>query len=76
MAILAYYQRRSLPEWLPAAHLGWGAVGLVTVLYLFYVESNRLHEFCEWCTGVHLLVVLTFVTAFIRWQRITAARYS
>ena len=76
LALIAFRQGRSAPGWLPTAQLAWGALGLVFVLYLIYVEAAKLHEFCEWCSVVHLLVILTFLVALFHWQRATAARYA
>jgi len=57
------------PGWLRPLHLVWAALALIFVLYLVYVEIVVLHEICEWCTVVHLLVVATFVLALLRLQR-------
>jgi uncharacterized membrane protein len=76
LAALVEYRSGQPPRpWLPAAHLVWCTLGLASVLYLIYAEAVRLHEFCEWCTGVHLLVILTFLVALVRWQRMAAAPY-
>ncbi|MFI5273912.1 MAG: vitamin K epoxide reductase family protein [Ktedonobacterales bacterium] len=48
--------------------LAWSAVGLAFVLYLVYAELVQLHAICEWCTGVHLLTLATFLVALNRWQ--------
>lgn len=66
---------RHEPRWLMPAHALWGALGVIFVLYLVYVEAVRLHQFCEWCSGVHLLVAGTFVLTLARWQRAVTARY-
>ena len=50
-------------------HFGWAAVGLLVVLYLVFVEIVLLHQICEWCTAVHLLVLATFVLALRRLQQ-------
>ncbi|HWE64929.1 MAG TPA: vitamin K epoxide reductase family protein [Chloroflexota bacterium] len=57
---------------LTLAQLAWGAVGLVTVLYLVYVEIVRLHAICEWCSAVHVLTVLTFLVTLYRVQQLPA----
>jgi uncharacterized membrane protein len=36
------------------------AVGVVTVVYLVYVELFRLDAICLWCTGVHLMTLVLF----------------
>ena len=58
------------PARLVLAHVGWGAIGLVTVLYLVYTEIVRLHAICEWCTAVHVLTLLTFLVALYRVQQL------
>jgi uncharacterized membrane protein len=57
------------PGWLRPLHAVWAALALIFVLYLVYVEIVVLHQICEWCTVVHLLVVATFVLALVRLQR-------
>jgi uncharacterized membrane protein len=60
------------PARLSFAHAGWGAIGLVTGLYLVYVEIVRLHAICEWCTAVHALTLLTFLVALYQVQQLPA----
>jgi uncharacterized membrane protein len=50
-------------------HLAWAAIGLLVVLYLVYIEIVVLHQICEWCTAVHLLVLLTLLLTLRRFQR-------
>jgi len=57
------------PGWLRPIHLAWATLALAFVLYLVYVEIVVLHQICEWCTVVHLLIVATFVLALLRLQR-------
>jgi len=64
------------PIRLYVGQVGWGAIGLVTALYLVYVEIVRLHALCEWCTAVHVLTLLSFLVAVYRAQQrpdVTAA---
>lgn len=44
-------------------NLNWSTLGLVTVLYLVYIEIVRIGAICLWCTGAHLLVVAIFLLA-------------
>jgi len=44
-------------------HLAWSAVGLLTVLYLVYVEIVQLGVICLWCTAAHLLVIAIVMIA-------------
>lgn len=69
VALLAIWRNRPEPSWLRLAHLLWGAVGMVFVLYLVYAEIVTLQRLCEWCTVVHLLTFATFLLALNRWQQ-------
>jgi uncharacterized membrane protein len=48
--------------------LGWSTIGLITVLYLVYVEIVRLGAVCVWCTVAHALVLVIFLIALPRTQ--------
>ena len=69
VALLRARSRQEEPHWLRPVHLGWALLGLATVLYLIWVEAVQLHRICEWCTGVHVLVVGTLLVTLWRWQR-------
>lgn len=60
---------RPEPGWVRLVQLIWAGLALIVVLYLVYIEIVVLHQICEWCTVVHLLVVATFVLALVRLQR-------
>jgi len=68
-ALRAASSRTPEPAWLRPVHLLWATLALIFVLYLVYIEIVVLHQICEWCTVVHLLVVVTFVLALLRLQR-------
>ena len=55
-ALLAVLGIRSDQRWIRQTQLAWSILGMLTVLYLVYVEIVILHTLCLWCTGVHLLV--------------------
>jgi uncharacterized membrane protein len=69
-AIAIRCARRGLPEpsWLRPVHVLWAALGLVSVLYFVWAELVQLHELCEWCTSVHVLVFLCLLAALARVQ--------
>ena len=46
----------------------WCLLGLVSVLYFVFAELVKLHELCEWCTGVHILVFLSLLVTIARVQ--------
>ena len=54
--------------WLRLAQFAWSLVGMLTVLYLVYVELVRLHTICAWCTGLHLLILLIFLVTVAQLQ--------
>src|ERR1700681_3637852 len=41
--------------------LAWSAPGLVTVLFLVYIEIVQLGAICVWCSAAHVLVLLIFL---------------
>lgn len=43
--------------------LAWSGLGLLTVLYLVFLEIVRIGAICLWCSAAHLLVVFIFVVA-------------
>jgi uncharacterized membrane protein len=53
-------RRRSVA--LDVARLGFCGVGLLMALYLLWAELFQIHAICLWCTGVHILTFLLFVT--------------
>ena len=48
--------------------LAWSVLGLVTVLYLVFVEIVRIGAICLWCTAAHVLVVAVLLIAVTMWQ--------
>ena len=48
--------------------LAWSVLGLVTVLYLVFVEIVRIGAICLWCTAAHVLVVGVLLIALTMWQ--------
>ena len=46
--------------------LVWSGLGLLTVLFLVYVEIVQLGAVCVWCTAAHVLVLLIFLIALLR----------
>ncbi|HUY73662.1 MAG TPA: vitamin K epoxide reductase family protein [Candidatus Dormibacteraeota bacterium] len=66
-AVLAAIVRlsHSAPVW-SRLQLAWSAIGLVTVLFLVYLEIVRLGVVCVWCSVAHALVLLIFLIALPR----------
>ena len=48
--------------------LAWSVLGLVTVLYLVFVEIVRIGAICLWCTAAHVLVVAVLLIGLTMWQ--------
>jgi uncharacterized membrane protein len=48
--------------------VAWSALGLLTVLFLVFVEIAILGAICLWCTAAHALVLVTFLLAITVWQ--------
>ena len=51
------------------AQLLWSLVGMVTVLYLVYVEIVRLHTICAWCTALHVVILCMFLITLAQLQQ-------
>src|SRR5215471_4533398 len=51
------------------AQFAWSLLGMLTVLYLVYVELVLLHTICAWCTGLHVVILITFLTTIVLVQR-------
>ena len=66
MAALAILGLRGQPAWLRPAQFAWALVGLLTALYLVYVEIVRLHAICAWCSALHVLILLMFLVTLVR----------
>ena len=47
---------------LRAARLAWCLVGIVSAIRLVYFELDKIDAICEWCTSVHVITFLIFVT--------------
>lgn len=43
--------------------LAWSALGLLTVLFLVYLEIVQLGAICVWCSAAHILVLAIFLVA-------------
>src|SRR5579859_3794525 len=67
---LVGWRLASQPRWLGAAQLLWSLVGMLTVLYLVYVEIVRLHTICAWCTALHVLILFMFLITLVRLQQL------
>lgn len=43
----------------------WSLLGLLTALYLVYVEIVLLHTICAWCTGLHVVILVIFLLTLV-----------
>lgn len=44
------------------ARVAWSVLGVGTALWLIYAELFKVEAICLWCTSVHVLTLLVFVT--------------
>jgi len=42
--------------------LAWAVAGLLSVFYLVYAELFLIGAICLWCTAIHLIVAILFLT--------------
>jgi uncharacterized membrane protein len=45
--------------------MAWASVGLVTVVYLLYTELFKIDAICLWCTAVHVLTLVVFISTVL-----------
>ncbi|HEU5199134.1 MAG TPA: vitamin K epoxide reductase family protein [Ktedonobacterales bacterium] len=64
-AVLAVGALRQSKRWIRTTQLVWGALGMLTVLYLVYVELVILHTICAWCTAVHVAIFVSLMLVII-----------
>ena len=49
--------------------LGWSVVGVGTVVYLLATELFRIDAICLWCTAVHVLTFVVFISTVLATMR-------
>lgn len=48
---------------LTGLELAWAIAGLLSVFYLVYAELFLIGAICLWCTAIHAIVVVLFLTS-------------
>lgn len=76
MMLVRAYRGQQEQTWLRPALLLLSLAGLLFVLYLVFAEIVLIHSICLWCTGVHILTLLTFMVALSLWQQGAAEAYA
>src|SRR5690349_6686684 len=71
--VVAFLAWRVWPERksLIIAEVAWSALGLLTALYLVFVELVHLHNICAWCTSLHIIILvmlLISVYQLLQWN--------
>lgn len=56
---------RSHNNLLRRARVAMASIGVVMVLWLVYAELFKLNEICIFCTGVHILTLIVFITTLM-----------
>ncbi len=51
------------------AQFAWSLVGMLTILYLVYVELVLLHTICAWCTALHIVILVMLLTTIVQLQQ-------
>jgi uncharacterized membrane protein len=75
IGLVRIWRGQDEPERLRLYQLLWAAGGMLFVLYLVYAEIVQLHNICEWCTGIHILTLATFILAWYRFTEESRARF-
>ncbi|GCE11629.1 vitamin K epoxide reductase family protein [Tengunoibacter tsumagoiensis] len=55
-------------KWVRIAEVAWTGLGMLTVFYLVYAELVRLHAICAWCTGLHVIIFIMFLSSILLLQ--------
>jgi uncharacterized membrane protein len=66
-AVIAFFAWRVWPEQraLRLVQAGLFGLGVLTALYLVYVEITFLHVICAWCTSLHIIMlVMLLISVF------------
>jgi uncharacterized membrane protein len=58
----------SIPRWLRLTQFSWSLAGMLTALYLVYIEIVRLHTICAWCTALHVIILMMFLITLVQLQ--------
>ncbi|GAC1389897.1 MAG: hypothetical protein NVS4B11_10140 [Ktedonobacteraceae bacterium] len=71
MGVLAFAAWRIFPGRgsLLIAELVWALSGIVTVLYLVFIELVRLRTICAWCTGLHVIILAMLLITVVQVQQ-------
>lgn len=56
---------KSKNPYIKNGRLIYSIAGLVSIFWFVYVEFHKLHAICLYCTAVHILTFLLFVTTLI-----------
>ncbi|MGH7641544.1 MAG: vitamin K epoxide reductase family protein [Candidatus Dormibacteria bacterium] len=71
--VLALAQlRRPEVYGLRQVHAVWGGLGLLTALYLVFIEVVEVHYICLWCSTVHVTLLVTFLITL--WRAVPQAK--
>ncbi|GCF07943.1 vitamin K epoxide reductase family protein [Dictyobacter arantiisoli] len=64
-AVLAVLAWKVWPVWraLRVGQTIWFALGMLTALYLVYVEIVQLKKICAWCTSLHIIMLVMLLVA-------------
>ena len=69
-AALAFVAWRVWPQLrtIRIAQFVWTLIGMLTVLYLVFVELVRLHRICAWCTALHVIIFVMLLITVVNLQ--------
>jgi uncharacterized membrane protein len=70
------YRGEEEPSWMRPALALWSLAGLLFVLYLVFAEIVLIRSICLWCTGVHILTLVTLLLALSLWQQGSLEHYA
>jgi len=51
--------------WVKTPRIVFVSIGLISAFWFIYVELHKLHAICLYCTGIHTLTFLSFITILL-----------
>jgi uncharacterized membrane protein len=61
-ALVSPWAWRAANPWIGRLRLAGAVSGVGMVIYLVYAEAVQIKAICLWCTGVHIVTFLLFLT--------------
>ncbi len=65
LGALSFWKQQT---WIRPAEMVMTSLGMLSILYLIFVEIVELHTICAWCTGLHAIILVMFIISLLQLQ--------